>query len=597
MRFLISLMILALSSDAATYYVRTDGNNSNTGLANTSGGAWLTIQKAATTMTSGDSVQVQAGTYNERIAVTVSGASSNSWINFVGNGQVVCRGFDLTAVSYIRLIGFEITHTNATYSYGIRFISGVCSHIDIIDNYIHEIQEGGVRMESASSVSWMTCRGNTLYYMGFVPGVVTNFNNVGFNSIGAPNHNLLIEYNVVQRVSDVFIQIAGTNNIARNNYCWDFRNSYWGGDDSVHSDIFQEGSDGVNVGSINHLYERNFTGDCIETNSHFGIWIDSKGDTNTWGDFNQLLRGNVGYNFGSGGIGVMASKKVATYNNTFYDMINKVLSGGDFTYFKYSTETVFPTNGLVANALISIVGDLTQDTIAIQAGSYGTYATNNMGYLCHSSPSFISTSDPKFVDPTTPVRNFRFQSSSPARATGTNVIWITSSNGSGTTFNVNDGLLLIDGWGMVDGDTVTIGATTTHVTSITSNAVTVAASVTWTNGQAVHWGGYLSEDLGALPYGSTEMTWAQITNSGTTYTVTPTGDARGVWFYVDGIPTTWTSTSPYQATIASGTVTAKAYALYAQSVPVLTASTGPPPVTTGTLNLRGSAVIRKGSFQ
>jgi hypothetical protein len=52
-----------------TYYVRADGNNSNTGLANTSGGAFLTIQKAidtvATLDTNGKNVTIQAaaGTY------------------------------------------------------------------------------------------------------------------------------------------------------------------------------------------------------------------------------------------------------------------------------------------------------------------------------------------------------------------------------------------------------------------------------------------------------------------------------------------------------------------------------------------------------
>jgi hypothetical protein len=44
-----------------------------------------------------------------------------------------------------------------------------------------------------------------------------------------------------------------------------------------------------------------------------------------------------------------------------------------------------------------------------------------------------------------------------------------------------------------------------------------------------------------------------------------------VWFYVDGIPTTWVNAAPYAATIASGTVTAKAYALYAQDTPVVDA--------------------------
>lgn len=52
-----------------TYYVRTDGNNANSGLANTSGAAFLTIQKAVDTVASLDlsiwqaTIQIADGTY------------------------------------------------------------------------------------------------------------------------------------------------------------------------------------------------------------------------------------------------------------------------------------------------------------------------------------------------------------------------------------------------------------------------------------------------------------------------------------------------------------------------------------------------------
>ena len=60
----------------ATYYVRPDGNNSNTGLGATTGTAWATIQKAlgATGIASGDTVYIAPGVYTE--AVTIGGTYS-----------------------------------------------------------------------------------------------------------------------------------------------------------------------------------------------------------------------------------------------------------------------------------------------------------------------------------------------------------------------------------------------------------------------------------------------------------------------------------------------------------------------------------------
>lgn len=76
-----------------TYYVRTDGSDSNTGLANTALGAFLTLQKAANVAFNGldlngfnVTIQIADGTYTGGVAVTGAQVGAGL-ITFLGNAS------------------------------------------------------------------------------------------------------------------------------------------------------------------------------------------------------------------------------------------------------------------------------------------------------------------------------------------------------------------------------------------------------------------------------------------------------------------------------------------------------------------------------
>lgn len=83
-----------------TYYVRTDGSNSNTGLANTAGGAFLTIQKAVDTVAGLDvgsqtvTIQVADGTYTTAVLL-------KNVVGFGAAGSLVIQGNNGTPANVV----------------------------------------------------------------------------------------------------------------------------------------------------------------------------------------------------------------------------------------------------------------------------------------------------------------------------------------------------------------------------------------------------------------------------------------------------------------------------------------------------------------
>ncbi len=99
-----------LLTAARTYYVRTDGSDSNTGLVNSSGGAFLTIQKGIDVAAALDNggyditIRVVAGTYTGACTLKT----------FVGNGRIIIRGDTADLTSSI----VSTTSDNSFYAVG-----------------------------------------------------------------------------------------------------------------------------------------------------------------------------------------------------------------------------------------------------------------------------------------------------------------------------------------------------------------------------------------------------------------------------------------------------------------------------------------------
>lgn len=101
----------------ATYYVRTDGSDSNNGLANTSGGAFLTIQKAVDTVASLDIagfnvvIQIADGTYTGSVTL-------KNVVGFAAAGNLVIQGNNTTPANVL----INVSSTYAILADGISTV-------------------------------------------------------------------------------------------------------------------------------------------------------------------------------------------------------------------------------------------------------------------------------------------------------------------------------------------------------------------------------------------------------------------------------------------------------------------------------------------
>ena len=111
----------------ATFYVRTDGSDSNTGTGPGTGQAWASVAKAvsASGMSSGDTVYVAPGVYSALINVLMTSATANTYVTgdplatqFPGvtPGQVICTNYN-TALNAAGFSNHVVAATSKNFMY------------------------------------------------------------------------------------------------------------------------------------------------------------------------------------------------------------------------------------------------------------------------------------------------------------------------------------------------------------------------------------------------------------------------------------------------------------------------------------------------
>ena len=135
----------------ATYYVRPDGNNSNTGTGPAANQAWQTLARivqAGTAFTSGDTVYIAPGTYRQSITTTATYTSATNFF-----GDPTAAQFPGVTPGIVRITNFlstdNVAATNQLLWGGVTF-----NHINISNiNFDHSSLNGGIYYTGTSNNS------------------------------------------------------------------------------------------------------------------------------------------------------------------------------------------------------------------------------------------------------------------------------------------------------------------------------------------------------------------------------------------------------------------------------------------------------------
>jgi hypothetical protein len=459
-----SVTIQLPSRSGVSFYVSPSGNDSGAG---TFAAPWRSIQHAANMVRAGDTVNVRAGTYHERVNIAASGSPSVGLISFRnypgenpivdGSGLGVPGGeyglFNIDSQSYVLIQGFEIRNYKSTKQnivpVGI-YVTGAGSNLQLLKNHIHDIVTTAAGCNASAlgiaiygnlapaSLNNITVSGNQLDHLktgcseslavdgnadtfAFVNNQIHDNNNIAIDIAGyfgfAPDANFDHARNGWVRGNTIYnISSTGNPSYPANCFC----------------------SDGIYVdGGTQVLIERN-----LVHNADIGIELASE---NTGRVTSYVIaRDNLIYFGNSAGISIGGFASTVggadhntIVNNTLFKNDSKNTTSGEFQIQWHATNNIFKNNIIYATTQniflngnansTSTPADLDYNIyFSVPGSSSGQWIWNGTTYSGYSSyrsatghDTHSPFSDPQFLSLTRP--DLRVAQASPAVNSGANL--------------------------------------------------------------------------------------------------------------------------------------------------------------------------------
>jgi hypothetical protein len=416
------------------FYVATTGNDSNSGTSTSA--PWRTIQKAMNSATPGSTVNIMAGTYQERLTLNVSG-SSGSYITYQpynfsvpaggcgGYTGVACGGdqvvvdysylgtntstiplFLISAKSYVTVQGFTFQNFTCTgaMQQGLR-IDGASSNINFQYNKFLNLRNTGPHDGSSALLAirvWVPASNVNFYYSEF-GNIWTSYSEaLTFDGGGTvDNMNSTVQYSYMHDTDALGMTTyngAGGVTFARNKL--------------LNISVQPNGTVYYNNPS-SAIYIDGGGSDVIDGNwiSNAGLGIEAQSEPGITATHDVTARNNVILNSKQAGIviGTWYSNtdggsvyNINVWNNTFYNN-----NGGNIVIRPMTSSTVSWQNN------ITYCSTGCSNYINTLGWNPGTAGYNLYGGGGGTGPGNNNvTSDPLFVNASS--GNFSLQSASPA---------------------------------------------------------------------------------------------------------------------------------------------------------------------------------------